>query len=142
MVVAQPLYACGKIERPPNVSFNTNWIALIQRTPSIIGNCSFDLKVYNAQRAGFNAVIIFNSESDNLIKMSSTGLFNVKIPAVFVGHSSGLSIMSSFTYANKTLVVIDDDDTNIGYLIIPFICVVAVCSLIAISFFVIFFCFG
>lgn len=137
MAVAQPISACSKIESPPkNASFVKKWIALIQRTPTIFGNCSFDLKVYNAQRAGFSAVIIFNSESDNLIKMSSTGLYNIRIPSVFVGHSSGLSLMSAFTYLNKTLIDIDNDDTDFTYLLVPFICVVTICSVVAISFFV------
>jgi hypothetical protein len=126
------------MESPPNISYidPKKWIALVQRTPSIFGNCSFDLKVFNAQRAGFAAVIIFNSESDNLIKMSSSGLYNIKIPAVFVGHSNGIEISQSYTYENKTFAVLYNDDSDINYLLIPFISVVSICFMIAICIFV------
>lgn len=138
ITLANPIGACSKIEKPLNVSFvdPDKWIVLIQRTPTIFGNCSFDLKVYNAQQAGFKAVIIYNSESDNLIKMSSSGLYKIKIPSVFIGHSSGIDIASYFTYANKTYVIITDDDTDLNYLLLPFICVVTICFIIAISIFV------
>ena len=121
-----------------NVSYvdPEKWIALVQRTPSIYGNCSFDLKVYNAQEAGFKAVIIYNSESDNLIKMSSSGIYKINIPSVFVSHSSGIDITNYFTYLNKTYVIINDDDTDLNYLLIPFICVVTICFIIAMSLFV------
>jgi E3 ubiquitin-protein ligase RNF13 len=140
ITLANPIGACSKIEKPLNVSFvdPDKWIVLIQRTPTIFGNCSFDLKVYNAQQAGFKAVIIYNSESDNLIKMSSSGLYKIKIPSVFIGHSSGIDIASYFTYANKTYVIITDDDTDLNYLLLPFICVVTICFIIAISIFVCF----
>lgn len=126
------------MQPPPNVSYvdPKKWIALIMRTPSLFGNCSFDLKVHNAQRAGFSAVIIYNSESDNLIKMSSSGSFSILIPAVFVGHSSGVEIGQYYTYANRTYAVIYNDDSDINYLLIPFISVVSICFLIAVCIFV------
>lgn len=126
------------MERPPNVSYvdPKKWIALIMRTPSLFGNCSFDLKVYNAERAGFAAAIIFNSESDSLIKMSSSGAFSIHIPAVFIGHSSGVEIAQAYTYANHTYAVLFNDDSDINYLLIPFISVVSICFLIAVCIFV------
>jgi E3 ubiquitin-protein ligase RNF13 len=124
--------------RPPNVSFvePKQWIALIMRTPTKFGNCSFDLKVFNAQNAGYSAVIIYNSESDSLIRMSSSGAYKIFIPSVFIGRSSGILIDSAYTYKNKTLVIITNDDADLSYLLIPFICVVSVCFIIAISIFV------
>lgn len=126
------------MEKPPNVSFvdPDQWIVLIKRTPTVFGNCSFDLKVHNAQIAGYKAVIIYNSESDNLIKMSSSGKYDIQIPSVFISLSDGLDIASFYTYKNRTYVVINNDDDNLNYLLIPFICVVAVCFIIAISIFV------
>lgn len=138
LVVAKPISGCSKIEPPPNISYieSNSWIALIQRTPSIFGNCSFDVKVHNAQLAGYSAVIIFNSESDKLIKMSSSGYYNIKIPSFFTGHSSGIELSQSFTYENRTLAVLSNDDSDLNYLLIPFVSVISVCFLIAISIFV------
>lgn len=112
------------------------WIALVLRTPSATGNCSFDLKVYNAQKAGFAAVIVYNSESDNLIKMSSSGLYNIRIPSVFVGHSSGLELARYYTYENRTYVVINNEDNDFNYLMVPFIIVISICFFVAIVLFV------
>ena len=136
--MAKPLNGCSQMERPPNASWvdPKKWIALIMRTPSLFGNCSFDLKVYNAQRAGFAAVIIFNSESDSLIKMSSSGSFSIHIPAVFIGHSNGIEIAQAYTYSNHTYAVLFNDDSDINYLLIPFISVVSICFLIAVCIFV------
>lgn len=92
--------------------------------------------MFNAQQAGYSAVIIFNSESDNLIRMSSSGAFKIQIPSVFIGKSSGILIDSSYTYKNKTFVIITNEDGDISYLLIPFICVVSICFVIAISIFV------
>jgi len=136
---AEPIHGCTTIKSPPNISYidPKQWIALIKRTPTKYGNCSFDLKVFNAQQAGYSAVIIFNSESDNLIRMSSSGAFKIQIPSVFIGKSSGILIDSSYTYKNKTFVIITNEDGDISYLLIPFICVVSICFVIAISIFVV-----
>lgn len=136
---AEPIHGCTPIIRPPNVSFvePKQWIALIMRTPTKYGNCSFDLKVFNAQNAGYSAVIIYNSESDSLIRMSSSGAYKIFIPSVFIGRSSGILIDSAYTYKNKTLVIITNDDADLSYLLIPFICVVSVCFIIAISIFIV-----
>jgi E3 ubiquitin-protein ligase RNF13 len=138
--VAEPITGCSPIKPPPNVSYvnQSKWIALIQRTPGSTSNCSFDLKVHNAQLAGYKAVIIFNLNSDDLIKMSSSGMFSIKIPSVFVGHSSGLDIISQYTYKNLTFVQINSDDNNLDYLLIPFASVVGICFTIALIVFVCF----
>ena len=138
---ANPIDGCKSIEPPPNVSFvdPNEWIALIKRTPGIYNNCSFDVKVHNAQNAGFKAVIVYNSDSDTLITMSSSGKFSIKIPSIFVGFSTGNELKNEFTYANGTYVVITSDENDLSYLLIPFVCVVSICFIIAISIFVSFF---
>lgn len=139
IAIAKPLDGCTRIERPPNVSYVNphSWIALIQRTPGSRSNCTFDLKVYNAQQAGYSVVIIYNVESDTLIKMSSSGLYSIKIPSVFVGQTTANEIKAFFTYQNKTYVRINNDDADFNYLLIPFVCVVSVCFLVAIFIFLI-----
>lgn len=137
--MAKPLMGCTKLEPPPNVTLPgaRSWIALIQRTPSrSINNCTFDLKVYNAQRAGYSAAIIFDYDSDILIRMSSNNVYNVRIPSVFIGHSKGVEISQKYTYENKTYAILYSDDADINYLLIPFVSVVSICFLIAICVFV------
>jgi E3 ubiquitin-protein ligase RNF13 len=140
IVVASPYHGCSKLKSPPNVSFvdPSQWIALIKRTPKNFENCSFDVKVFNAQQAGFKAVIVYNSDSDNLITMSSSGQNTIKIPSVFVGFSSGNDLGAYYSYENNgSYVLITNDDTDLGYLLIPFVCVVSICFLIAVSIFVV-----
>ena len=112
------------------------WVALIKRTPGIYDNCSFDVKVHNAQLAGFKAVIVYNSESDDLITMSSSGKYTIKIPSVFVGYSSGMDMKQYYSYINGTYVVITSNENDLSYLLIPFVCVVSICFIIAVSIFV------
>jgi E3 ubiquitin-protein ligase RNF13 len=137
-MVSVPEHACTPIKSPPNISYvqPDEWIALIMRTPTIYGNCSFDVKVHNAQLAGFKAAIVYNSESDDLLTMSSSGKYSIKIPSVFVGHSSGIEMKMFYTYTNQTYVVITTQENDLSFLIIPFVCIVSICFLIAVSIFV------
>ena len=105
MVLANPRNACTPIQSPPsNESFpNYKWIALIQRTPpnsNTNSNCSFDVKVFNAQNAGFSAVVVYNVDSNNLVRMSSSGIIDIKIPSVFIGSSDGFTLERYYTYEN------------------------------------------
>ena len=137
-MVASPIDGCSKIQSPPNISYvqPDEWIALIMRTPTIYGNCSFDVKVHNAQVAGFKAAIVYNSESDDLLTMSSSGSYNIKIPSVFVGHSSGVEMKTFYSYENRTYVILTAQENDLSFLIIPFVCIVSICFLIAVSIFV------
>jgi E3 ubiquitin-protein ligase RNF13 len=135
--VAKPLNGCSEIDKPPsNVSGIHNWIALIQRSPPNT-NCSFDSKVFNAQNAGYSAAIIFNINSNYLVKMSSSGEHNVYIPSVFIGESDGLEIINNFTYTQGYHVLLIEDEYNISIYLIPFCVVVATCFLIMMSVFAI-----
>lgn len=71
--------------------------------------------------------------------MSSSGGFSISIPSVFIGHSNGLEIGQHYTYINKTYAVLYNDDSDINYLLVPFISVVSICFLIAVCIFVSFF---
>lgn len=135
--VAKPLNGCSTIDKPPNISYVKNWIALIQRTPSMNSNCSFDLKVFNAQKANFSAVIIFNIDSEHLVRMSSSGVYDIKIPSAFVGESDGKELKDFYTYDKGHYVLITDDDYTFSIYLIPFTVVVGTCFLILVSGFVI-----
>lgn len=134
--LANPSTGCSKIDPPPNISYvdPSKWIALIQRTPTIFGNCSFDVKVFNAQLAGYSAVIIYNSDGDGLIKMSSNNYYKIKIPSAFIGHTNGIEIKNNFTYDRLYYVNISGD-SDFSYFLIPFVSVVCVCFLTAVCIF-------
>jgi minor extracellular serine protease Vpr len=75
-------------------------VALILR-----GDCSFDLKVNNAQRAGAVAVVIYQLDKVNglfpMDQLSETG-----IPAVLIGNTAGIALkqlLASGTPRNVTL---------------------------------------
>lgn len=68
-------------------------IALIER-----GNCSFDTKVNNAQRAGAVGVIVSQSDGVDFI-FPMTGLIETGIPAAMIGHTDGQSLRT-FLQAN------------------------------------------
>lgn len=62
VVYADPPTACHDIKEPPNVTdYKGNWIVLIARL-----NCSFEVKIRSAQRAGYNAAIVHNVGSNEL----------------------------------------------------------------------------
>jgi len=62
--------------------------ALISR-----GACQFGLKVYNAQEAGAEFVIIHNNTGDDLITMAG-GVYGdqVTIPSIFIGQTAGVAM--------------------------------------------------
>ena len=65
-VAGEPSNGCAEMKPPPNVTnfFTLNpakFAALVVRY-----NCSFEDKVRNAQNAGFQAVIVYNLQSDSL----------------------------------------------------------------------------
>lgn len=63
MIYADPPQACGDIRGPPNNTkySGNNWIVLIARL-----NCSFEDKIRNAQKAGYDAAIVHNVNSNEL----------------------------------------------------------------------------
>jgi len=67
LYLAEPLDACteltNKVERLPNAS---SPFALVVR-----GGCSFEEKVRRAQRAGFEAVIVYDNEEDGVLVASN-----------------------------------------------------------------------
>jgi subtilisin family serine protease len=75
----------------------TGSIALIER-----GTCSFSEKVYNAQRGGAIAAVVYNDAAggDALMNMGfGAHFFDVTIPSWFLGRTNGLNLVA-FANAN------------------------------------------
>jgi hypothetical protein len=78
--------ACNSSDPVPTASETGASIALIQR-----GACRFDEKASNAIAAGYDGMVVFNTEAngDALVTMGGDAR---EIPGLFVGHSTGLAI--------------------------------------------------
>ncbi|XP_005178541.1 E3 ubiquitin-protein ligase Godzilla isoform X2 [Musca domestica] len=129
-VPAVPSDACDKIAPPPthNLGYpsNAKYAAIIQRGGV---DCTFELKVRNAQAARFDAVVIYNNNSDDLEHMSAQNSSGIMIPSVFVGHTTGMNLRSFFT-PEIVLVINDELPFNINtQLILPFSILIGLCFL-------------
>ena len=58
-------------------------------------------KVRHAQNASFDAVIVFNKDSDALEIMSASDDSDIFIPSLFVGQTSGSIIMFDYNYSRS-----------------------------------------
>uniref|UniRef100_A0A2K6FSN3 E3 ubiquitin-protein ligase RNF13 n=1 Tax=Propithecus coquereli TaxID=379532 RepID=A0A2K6FSN3_PROCO len=106
LINSKPENACEPIVPPPLKDNSSGaFIVLIRRL-----DCNFDIKVLNAQRAGYKAAIVHNVDSDDLISMGSNDidvLKKIDIPSVFIGESSANSLKDEFTYEKITKFVQD-----------------------------------
>ncbi|KAM8972705.1 E3 ubiquitin-protein ligase RNF167 [Pelodytes ibericus] len=129
LVEAEPTNACTPVLPPPVMDNKTVFFALIRRF-----NCNFDIKVLHAQQAGFQAVIVYNVNSEKLLNMvwnNETIRRAVRIPSVFVGESSGSDLRSHFSYYDSAVVfLVPEYYFSLGYYLIPFIVVVTLVILI------------
>ncbi|XP_041765444.1 E3 ubiquitin-protein ligase RNF13 isoform X1 [Anopheles merus] len=122
---ADPPDGCTEMRPAPNIT--SKFAVVIARY-----NCSFEVKVRNAQQAGYAMVIVHNVGSNDLEHMSANHPQDLLIPSVFVGESAGRSIIEAYLYDHDyALVITDDIPFNISNnLIIPFAIVVGLCFII------------
>ena len=135
VVYAEPPTACHEIQGPPNntTNYNGNWIALIARY-----NCSFERKIRMAQKAGYDAAIIHNVNSNELEPMSAKDPVGILIPSVFVSELTGLIIKENYLYDELYFVLINDNiPFNITHLLLPFAIVVGICFLVIVIFMIV-----
>ncbi|KAF4014732.1 hypothetical protein G4228_006730, partial [Cervus hanglu yarkandensis] len=86
LMEAKPANACHPIQGPLPGNGSLGAIVLIRRY-----DCTFDLKVLHAQRAGFEAAIVHNVRSDDLVRMAHVYedlRQQIAIPSVFVGEAA------------------------------------------------------
>lgn len=134
VVYAEPPTACHEIQGPPNTTnYNGNWVILIARY-----NCSFERKIRMAQKAGYDAVIIHNVNSNKLEPMQARDPVGILIPSVFVSEITGLIIKENYLYDELYFVLINDDTPfNITHLLLPFAIVVGICFLVMVIFMIV-----
>lgn len=133
LIGARPENACEPIEPPPKENLTGNFIVLIKRF-----ECNFDIKVLNAQKAGYKAAIVHNVESDDLIGMGSNDVDIMKqlvIPSVFVGEETANTLKEDYMYdKGGHVVLLPDFSLPLEYYLIPFLIIVGICLILIVVF--------
>lgn len=134
LVGARPENACEPIDPPPPRDNLTGaFIVLIKRF-----DCNFDVKVLNAQKAGYKAAIVHNVDSDDLISMGSNDLDVLKqidIPSVFVSEETANSLKEDYIYdKGGHVVLMPDFSLPLEYYLIPFLIIVGICLILIVVF--------
>ncbi|KAJ8374340.1 hypothetical protein SKAU_G00049200 [Synaphobranchus kaupii] len=135
LIGSRPENGCEPIDPPPPPQDNLTgtFIVLIKRL-----DCNFDVKVLNAQKAGYKAVIVHNVDSEDLISMGSNDLDILKqidIPSVFVGEETAISLKEEYTYEKGGHVILMPDfSLPLEYYLIPFLIIVGICLILIVVF--------
>uniref|UniRef100_A0AAQ6IR08 RING-type E3 ubiquitin transferase n=1 Tax=Anabas testudineus TaxID=64144 RepID=A0AAQ6IR08_ANATE len=133
LIGARPENACEPIEPPPRDNLTGAFIVLIKRF-----DCNFDIKVLNAQKAGYKAAIVHNVDSEDLISMGSNDLDIMKqidIPSVFVSEKTANSLKEDYTYdKGGHVVLMPDFSLPLEYYLIPFLIIVGICLILIVVF--------
>ncbi|CAB3221108.1 unnamed protein product [Arctia plantaginis] len=135
LVKANPSNGCTTLQNPPTVeNFTGKWIVLVARY-----NCSFEVKVRNAQLAGYDCVIVHNVASDELETMSAKDSTGIVIPSVFVSAKAGLILAEQCLYDTGSYIMVNGDlpfDIN-THLLLPFAIIVVLCLLVILIFMIV-----
>ncbi|XP_055107316.1 E3 ubiquitin-protein ligase ZNRF4 [Symphalangus syndactylus] len=107
LMEVKPANACHPIEAPRLGNHSLGAIALIRRY-----DCAFDLKVLNAQRAGFKAAIVHNVHSNDLVSMTHVyedQRGQIAIPSVFVGEAASQDLRVMGCDKSAHVLLLPDD---------------------------------
>ncbi|XP_068187013.1 E3 ubiquitin-protein ligase RNF167 [Antennarius striatus] len=121
LVDSHPLNGCTPINPPPSSSDpnSTNFIVLIRRN-----DCNFDLKVLNAQQAGYKAAIVHNVYSDTLLNMNFSNASiaeQIFIPSVFTSEYASKVLKQLIIPGHGTYVILKPEfPFPLSYYLIPF----------------------
>uniref|UniRef100_T1JIK4 RING-type E3 ubiquitin transferase n=1 Tax=Strigamia maritima TaxID=126957 RepID=T1JIK4_STRMM len=127
VVYANPPDGCKTLDPPPNITIHSNasWFVLIRRW-----GCDFDVKVRTAQRTGYKAAIVHNVNSDDVEQMGPKDASGIKIPSIFIGATSAMSIKSFYTYGKGFYLILDDkpyiDFSNMKKYLIAFAAIMGI----------------
>ncbi|CAH0698723.1 unnamed protein product [Spodoptera exigua] len=135
LVAGEPPDGCSPLPNPPTVdNFTEKWIVLLARY-----NCSFEVKVRNAQAAGYDCAIVHNVNSSDLETMSAKNPEGIEIPSVFVSDLAGLLLADEYLYTSGFYIMVNGDlPFNINtHLLLPFAIVVVLCLLVILIFMIV-----
>ncbi|XP_037300799.1 E3 ubiquitin-protein ligase RNF13 isoform X2 [Manduca sexta] len=135
LVAGEPADGCSALVKPPVVdNFTGKWIVLVARY-----NCSFEIKVRNAQLAGYDCAIVHNVNSSDLETMSAKDPAGIIIPSVFVSDLTGYLLGDEYLYNQGFYIMVNDDlPFNINtHLLLPFAVVVVLCLLAILIFLIV-----
>ncbi|KAM7278396.1 hypothetical protein ACFE04_005530 [Oxalis oulophora] len=133
LYVAEPLNACSNLtNKIVKGSNGSSPFVLIVR-----GDCSFEEKVRNAQKAGFKAAIVYDNEDDGILVAMAGNASGIKIPSVFISQESG-ETLEKYTGQPDVEVWIIPSFENSAWSImaISFISLLAMSAVLATCFFV------
>ncbi|TSK53812.1 E3 ubiquitin-protein ligase RNF13 [Bagarius yarrelli] len=127
LISARPENGCVPIDPPPvRENSSSSFIVLIKRF-----HCNFDIKVLNAQRAGYMAAIVHNVDSEELLNMGFDDMEVTKqitIPSVFIGERDSKSLLEEYAF---------EKGLPLGFCLIPFLIIVGICLILIVVFMVI-----
>lgn len=139
LVNADPPDGCTSALVPPPQDIDNEtgkWVVLMPRYNEV-RNCTFEEKVRTAQAKGYDAVVVHNVNSNQLIPMSAKNDTGIIIPSVFVSESSGLMLKKVYADPKYFIVITGESPFNIQtHLLIPFAIVVGICFIVMIIFLV------
>ncbi|KAM9729705.1 E3 ubiquitin-protein ligase RNF167 [Menidia menidia] len=124
LVASRPLNGCVAMDPPPLLpppydANTTKFVALIRRF-----DCNFDIKVLNAQQAGYSAAIIHNVNSEALLSMNFSNYTiadQIEIPSVFTSFHASQTLRSLINPEQGVYVILKPEFAfPLSYYLIPF----------------------
>ncbi|CAH2069051.1 unnamed protein product, partial [Iphiclides podalirius] len=135
LVQGEPEDGCSALPAPPTTdNFTGKWIVLLARY-----NCSFEVKIRNAQLAGYDCAIVHNVNSSDLETMSAKNPDGITIPSVFVSDLAGIILSEQYLYTSTHYYIMVNGELpyNINSLLVPFAVVVVLCLIVILIFMIV-----